>query len=147
MPSKSRPLGAPALRSIPLARETVSVGRRRVDAGHVTVKPTTAVEPVVIDEALRTEQVTIRRTPVGRFVDEPPAPRYDGDALIIPVVEEVIVVERRLRLVEEVRIERQVGTRQHRETVPLRRQRLEVTRRPAVGVRGNRSRSATSREM
>ena len=147
MSAKPRPLDAPTLRSIPLARERLSVGRRRVDAGHVTVKTITDVEPVAIDETLRADHVSIERTPVGRFVEEPPAPRYDGDTLIIPVVEEVLVVERRLRLVEEVRIERQVTTRQHRETVPVRRQRLEVTRRPVAGARGNRSKSAISRKM
>ena len=145
MPAKSRPRDEPSPRSIPLARETLHVGRRRVDTELVTVKTATDVEPVLIDEMLHAEHVAIRRTPVGRFVDEPPAPRYEGEALVIPVVEEVVVVERRLRLVEEVRIERQVDTRRHRETVPLRRQRVEVRRRPLTGARADRSKS--SREM
>ena len=149
MSSKSRPLDdRPALPSIPIARETLHVGRRRVDTARVRVTTTTEVEPVVIDETLQSEQVTIRRTPIGQFVDEPPAPRYEGNALIIPVVEEVVIVERRLRVVEEVRIERQIGTRRHRETVPLRRQRVEVTRRPAgTGARRNPSKSSPSKEM
>ena len=142
MSSKSRPRESSALRSIPLARETLNVGRRRVETERVTVKTATDVEPVVIDEMLHEEHVAVQRTPVGRFVEEAPAPRYEGDALIIPVVEEVVVVERRLRLVEEVRIERQVGTRRHRETVPLRRQRVEVRRRPLIGDRADRSKSS-----
>ena len=117
-------------RRIPLARERLKIDRRQVDVSRVIVKTTTETEPVVVDEPIEADDVTIERTPVGRFLDEPALPRYERDVLVIPIMEEVVVVTRRLRLVEEVRIKRRVITRRHQETVPVRRQRLEVTRRP-----------------
>jgi stress response protein YsnF len=51
-------------------------------------------------------------------------------------MEEVPVVTKRLWLVEEIRIQRRVVTRRHRETVPVRRQRVEVERRPVKAMSG-----------
>lgn len=125
---------APAPLVIPLARERLKIGRRRVDVARVLIRTTTQIDPVVVDELLKKDDVRIQRTPVGRFIDRPAAPRYDRDVLVIPVMEEVVVVTKRLRLVEEVRIHRGVVSRRHRETVPLRRQRVEIDRRPARGM-------------
>ena len=49
----------------------------------------------------------------------------------MPVVEEVVVVERKLLLREEVHIRRVRATKQHVETVQLRQQEAVVTRTPA----------------
>ena len=143
MSPKSRLTADPDSRAIPLAREELRVRRRRIDRATVTLKTTTQVDPVIIDETLTADEITVTRTPIGRLIETPPEPHHEGDVLVIPVVEEVLVVERRLRLVEEVRIERRLVTRPHRETVDLRRQHLEVTRRPAAGAKGTKS--ATSR--
>ena len=51
----------------------------------------------------------------------------------MPVVEEVVVVERRLLLAEEIHVRRVRTTRQHVETVQLRRQEALVTRTKAGG--------------
>jgi stress response protein YsnF len=112
----------------------LKVGRRRVDLARVIVKTKTDVDPVVVDEALERDDIRIERVPMDRFLDEPALPRYEGDVFVIPVMEEVAVVTRRLRLVEEVRIRRAVLGRRHRETIPVRRQRVEVERRPASGA-------------
>ena len=118
------PSPASAPQVIPLAAERLTIGRRRVDTARVIVTTKTDHVPVVIDD------VRIERVPVDRFIDEPAVPRYEGDVLVVPVMEEVVVVTRRLRLIEEVRIDPHVVSRRHRETVPVRRQRLEVDRRP-----------------
>jgi stress response protein YsnF len=127
---------APAPLLIPLARERLKVGKRRVDVARVIVKTTTDIDPVIVDETLARDDVRIRRTPVGRFLERPAAPRYEGDVLVIPLMEEVPVVTKRLWLVEEIRIQRRVVTRRHRETVPVRRQRVEVERRPVKAMSG-----------
>ncbi|HKD44205.1 MAG TPA: DUF2382 domain-containing protein [Candidatus Angelobacter sp.] len=38
----------------------------------------------------------IERRPIGRAVEQEPAIREEGDVLMIPVMEEALVVERRL---------------------------------------------------
>ncbi len=57
--------------------------------------------------------------------------RQEGDLLIVPVVEEVLVVEKRLVLKEELHIRRRVETESVEVPVELRRQRAEVERVPA----------------
>lgn len=61
---------------------------------------------VDIDEPLFTDEVSVERVPVNRIVDAVPETRQEGDVTIIPVIEEVITVEKRLLLREEVRIRR-----------------------------------------
>ena len=83
-------------------------------------------------ETLHRTGFVIERVPVGEFVDAVPAVREEGDVTILPVVEEVVVTTRRLRLVEEVRIRRVHSTDAHVETVTLREQHVVVTRSDPV---------------
>ena len=53
---------------------------------------------------------------------------HEGDITIIPVVEEMVVVERRLVLKEEVRVRRVSTKERHQETVVLRQQEAVITR-------------------
>jgi hypothetical protein len=46
----------------------------------------------------------VEHVPINRMVDEPPNPRQEDDVLILPVVEEVLVVEKRWIIREEVRV-------------------------------------------
>ncbi len=71
--------------------------------------------------------------PVGREVAAAPAAREeeDGAVLVVPVVEKVLVTERRLVLKEELRIRRVSTSSTSEQTVPLRRQTATVERLPA----------------
>ena len=92
---------------IPVIEEQLAVGKRRVEtgAGARVVKSVDAREEVV-DEPLTREDVSVERVAVNRAVDGPVAVRYEGDTMIVPVLEEVLVVEKRLMLKEEIRITR-----------------------------------------
>ena len=48
----------------------------------------------------------IEHVPVGRIIDAPVAQRQEGETLVLPVVEEVLVYRRKLYLREEIRITR-----------------------------------------
>jgi uncharacterized protein (TIGR02271 family) len=66
----------------------------------------------VVDQPLLSEEVSVERVPINRFVDEAIPIRYEGDTMIISLLEEVPVVEIRLVLREELRItKRQVEAR------------------------------------
>lgn len=94
---------------LPVVQEELEVGKRVVDSGRgVRVQRRTVERTQVVDEPLLEETVEVVRIPVGTLVDSaaPPVPRQEGDTYIVPVLEEVLVVERRLRLKEEVRITR-----------------------------------------
>ncbi len=114
-----------------LAEEQAVVSRRVVAGATVRVATTTSVREQQIDEALSRETIEIERVPVGRVVEATPDIRQEGDVTIVPVMEEVLVVERRLVLKEEVRIRRVRTAEAHRETVRLRFQEATVTRSDA----------------
>jgi stress response protein YsnF len=74
------------------------------------------------------EIVEVTRVPIDRMVETAPEIRTEGDVTILPVVEEVLVVEKRLVLKEEVHIRRRVTTETAEVPVTLRKQRVEVER-------------------
>ena len=59
-----------------------------------------------VDEPLLRADVQVERVPINRVVTEAPQARQEGDTLVVPILEEVLVVEKRLMLKEEVRITR-----------------------------------------
>lgn len=124
------PAGQDGLR-IPIVEEQLTLETRVVETGRgVRIHKTVSEQPVTIDERLVREAVDVRRVPVDRLVaaDESPAPRYEGDTLIVPVLEEVLVVERRLRVKEELHITRTRVEERYHDTVPLKAERVEVER-------------------
>lgn len=116
---------------IPVVAEQLAVGTRTVDTGRgVRVHKTVVEQPVTIDEALGHDAVDVRHVAVDRIVasDEAPSTRYEGDTLVVPVLEEVLVVERRVRIKEELHITRVRHERQHQETVVLKAEQVNVER-------------------
>jgi uncharacterized protein (TIGR02271 family) len=123
---------------LPLLAEEVAVSKQVVETGRVQVARVTHEREQLIDELLAHETVEIDRTPINRQVETMPAIREEGDTVVIPIVEEVLVVERRLLLKEEVRVRRVHSTERHQESVTLRHHEAVVTRLPveppAAGV-------------
>jgi uncharacterized protein (TIGR02271 family) len=113
---------------IALAEEQVTVGKRRVARASVRVKKRVNETRELVDFPLLKERVEVRHVPVGRWVDGPASVRQDGDTLILPVMEEVLVIEKRLRLVEEVHVIKHRQTVQHRESIARKRETADVER-------------------
>jgi uncharacterized protein (TIGR02271 family) len=120
---------------IPLLGEEVAVTRQVVETGRVAVARVTREHSELIAEPLATETVEISRVPIGRQVDQMPAVREEGDTVVIPVVEERLLVERHLFLMEEVRVRRVRTASTHQENVILRHHEVTVNRHPGAGVR------------
>ena len=113
---------------IPLPVEEVSVSRREIKRANVQIALNTRTREQLIDEELTHVRVEIERFSIDQTVEAVPPIRQEGDITIIPVVEEVVIVERRLVLKEEVRVRRVSTKEQHQETVVLRQQEAVVTR-------------------
>ena len=88
---------------IPLVEEQAHVEKRRT-AENVRVRTTTETEHVIMHDAVRREQIEVTRVPIEREVPSAPSIRIEGDVTIVPVLEERLVVERRLFLVEEIHL-------------------------------------------
>jgi stress response protein YsnF len=112
---------------VPVVEEEVRVDTRVVELGHVTIQKKV---DEFLDErtiALRHQQVEIERVQVDRVIDEMIEPHMDGDVFVVPVIEEEIIITRRLRLKEELRVRRTVGQRDEVVQAPFRRERVIVT--------------------
>jgi len=117
---------------IALHGEEASVRVRRVETGHVRIETVTTEVECPVQQDLATETVEITHVPRGHFVSAAPEPRTEGDVVIVPVLEERAVVERRLFLKEELHIRRVRSVADHSETVTLRKQDVLVHRTPST---------------
>ena len=115
---------------IPVFEEELSVAKRVVETSRVQVSRVTHQHQQLVDELLQLEKVEVERIPIDRPIDAMPSIRQEGDVTIVPVVEEILKVERRLVLKEEVHIRRVKQTERHQELVTLRRQEALVSRLP-----------------
>jgi stress response protein YsnF len=114
--------------SLQLVQETASVSAESVVTGRVRVSTETDVREEVARATLEGEVVDVVRVPVDRPVETMPAVRTEGDLTIVPVVEEVLFVEKRLVLKEEIHIRRRLTREVVEMPVKLRRQRAVVER-------------------
>jgi uncharacterized protein (TIGR02271 family) len=117
--------------TFPLMEEELHVGKRMVDTGKgVRIHKTVAEREQVLDEPLLCDQLVVEHVPVGRVVADAEAPqtRYEGDTLVVPVLEEVLVVQKQLLLKEEVRITRRQQEVRMPQTVLLRSEQVVVER-------------------
>ena len=122
--------------TVPVSREEVQVDKRLVDTGRgVRIHKSVAELPCHIDERLLRDEVEVSHVPVDRIVplDAAPATRYEGETLVVPILEEVLVVERRVRIKEELRITRTRREERHAETVMLKSEQVSVERFDEAG--------------
>jgi uncharacterized protein (TIGR02271 family) len=118
----------PELKVIPVVEESLAVSKRIVDRGGVRITKLVHEQEELFDELLRQDRVTVERVPVNQPVDHAPAVRRDGDTLIIPVLEEVLVVEKRLILKEEIRVTTQQVSQRQPQSVTVRREEAVIER-------------------
>lgn len=114
---------------IPVMQEQLEVDKRTVDTGKgVRVHKTVSEHEQVVDQPLLQDELVIEHVPIGQMVADSPLPtaRYDGDTLVVPVFEEVLVVEKQTRLKEEVRITRRKREIHVPQTVLLKSEQVSV---------------------
>ena len=139
LPSKSAPVGVQSKQKtkIPVLTEQLEVGTRIVRTGSVRVHKRIRERVERVDLPLWRDTVDIQRVQINRPVSTVPAVRREGQAIIIPVVEEEMVVTKRLILKEEWHVtKRRSSTRAPRE-VTVRREEVEVERVDRDGRRLN----------
>jgi len=118
------------LHVIPIVEEKVNVQKRLREVGTVEIRKTVHEHTEVVDESLKSEEVEITRVAVNRLVEEPIPIRNEGDTMIISLLEEVLVIEKRLLLREEVHIKKVQTLLHEPQEVLLREERVEIVRKP-----------------
>lgn len=117
---------------IPLVEERATITKRTVDTGCVRIDVRVHQHPEVLQETLKHESFNVEHVPVGRQVEMTPAVREEGDVTIYPVMEERLVVEKRLFLKEELRVTRTARLEPFEQEVVLRSMTADVERLPPV---------------
>ena len=111
---------------IPIAVEEVSVTKQIVERQSMKIRRRVVTEDQLVETPLWDERISVERVPVNAYVDQIPGPRQEGDTLIIPRVEEEVVVTKRLIVREELRVRVIREQRIERTTVSVRRHEIEI---------------------
>jgi uncharacterized protein (TIGR02271 family) len=117
--------------TIPLVEEELNLQKRGVATGRVRVRTVVDLVDEFAQTSLEEETVEITRVPIDRVIDQAPAIRTENGVTIVPIVEEVLVVEKRLVLKEELHIHRHTRSEDVQVPVQVRKQRAIVERLPA----------------
>ncbi|HEV7329494.1 MAG TPA: YsnF/AvaK domain-containing protein [Flavisolibacter sp.] len=115
---------------IPVIQESATVHKEVVESAKVQVHTHVTEETKSLAVPLATESYEVKRVPINELINERPPVRQEGNCTIIPVVEEVLVVEKRLKLVEEVHVVKRQVTNTHKENITLRKEEVVINRIP-----------------
>ena len=116
---------------IPIIEEKAVFGKKIVETGKVIISKRVSEHEETIDQPLLHEEVSVERVAVNEFVDAPPEIRHEGDIMIIPVIEEQLVVTKRLFLIEELHVRKQVVESRQPQRITLLKEEVEVKRSAA----------------
>lgn len=119
------------IQQFPVAEDELAIAKRVRETGRLVLRQRVATASVPVREQLESVSVEVERVPIGREVAEVPRVRSDGGVIVVPVIEERLVVEKRLFLVEEVHIRERRQHRAFEDDVTLRRTEVTVERRSA----------------
>ena len=105
-----------------LAEEEATIGKRRRETSRVRITKRVTEREEHLEDVLVGSRVDVTRVPIHREVDAPTPVRQEGDTTIIPLFEEVLVIEKRLMLTEEVHVVVDETRRRTEHVVTLRRE-------------------------
>jgi uncharacterized protein (TIGR02271 family) len=116
--------------AIPLVEERVSIKKREVETGRYRIRVAVEERQESVPVDLAHDEVEIERVPRNVALTEVPSVRLEGSTTIIPVVEEVVVVEKKLVLVEEIHVRRRTTSRTENIDVTVRAEQAIVEQEP-----------------
>lgn len=118
---------------IPVLEEAATVSKRSITTGFTTVEKRVESRDYQVVESLEVSDTSIERVSIGTEVDStnPPQVRTEDGVTIIPVLEEILVVEKRLILKEELRIRHHVERVLSTQEITLRAESVIVGHRDA----------------
>jgi len=121
---------------LPIVEEELQVGKRRIERERIQVRTLTDLAEELVRQELTGEHLEVERVPIDLLIEpgsDLPRIRTEGSVTIFPVLEEVVVVEKRLRLKEEVRITKRITTEITETPIMVRKQRAVIERLNSEG--------------
>jgi uncharacterized protein (TIGR02271 family) len=113
---------------VPVMAEQLEISKREVERLGVRLTKTISERTATVEVPLIEERTEVVRVEVNRAVDAAPVVRYEGDTMIVPVLEEVLVTEKRLMLREELHIRKWQVQARVPHNIILRREHIAVER-------------------
>ena len=111
---------------VSIVEEMARVEKRAVDSGHASVHFNVAEQDETLETLLKHQTVSVERLPMDLSVSTAPAAHQQGDTIIISIVEERLVVEKRLFVTAEVWIRIDQTPYLVKRVVRLRREHAEI---------------------
>ncbi|MCW3079966.1 DUF2382 domain-containing protein [Segetibacter sp.] len=114
---------------IPIIEEKVEITKKIIEKARVRVSKTVHQKTELVEIPLSSEEIVVKRVPKNEIVDVVPTRvRYEGDVMIIPVLKEVAVVEKRIMLVEEIHVIKNKQAHTETREVVVRSEEVQVER-------------------
>lgn len=114
---------------VPVIKEQLVISKEQIETGKVRIQKRVTEEHVSVNIPVVQEGYHIERRPGNKeLLTEPPPVRYEGENIIIPVIREVLVVQKHYEVIEEVHVIKTKAETPHQEEVILRKETVEVQR-------------------
>src|SRR5579863_6601182 len=111
---------------VPVVNEEVHADALPVETGSVRVTKRVVGDDEVLEQQLRKERVEVKRVKVEKPVDGPQQPYRSGNTLIVPVMAQVLQVEKRWVVTEEIHITKYEEQETARQTVTVGHEEAQV---------------------
>lgn len=120
---------AAGAQKIPVIQEQLVVDTKWVETGSLLITKHVYEEQAQFEGIAARDEVTVERKQINQIVETaPPAVRQEGDVTIISVVKEVLVIEKRLMLVEEVHVSKHQYHDRQTVSETLRKEEVTISR-------------------
>jgi len=113
---------------VPVISEELHADAMPVVTGGVRVTKHVETHDEVLEQELRKSHAEVKRVKTNRVVDGPQPVQRVGNTLVIPVVSEVLRVEKQWIVTEEIHITQTEETETVQQTVPVSREEAEIQR-------------------
>jgi uncharacterized protein (TIGR02271 family) len=124
--------------TIPIVQETFQVRKEVVETNKIHISKKITEHQTDVDIPLITEEYDIVRVPINQVVaKQPEAMRQQGDTMIISVVKEVLVVEKKYEIIEEVHITKKVTEKSETQHIILRQEEVHIEKTPVIRQENN----------
>ena len=118
---------------LPVIEEHVVISKEVIETGKVFIRKRVKEEDALINIPLIQEGYQVERMPGKKdLLMEHPSVRHEEDRMIIPVVREVLVVEKRYEVLEEVHVIKTKREIPHLQEITLLKEEIQIERKSNI---------------
>lgn len=121
-----------------LSEEELEIRRQRMSAGEVDIHKRVETEHVSTPVTTMREEAVVERRPISDATLQAGTARIEGDEIHVPLMEEEVVVEKRIVPKEELVVKKHMVQETENVEADLRKERVDVDRSGEVNLRDER---------